>query len=73
MITNIDETHLFLLKMKTSASEGPPVRDERPRREEAAAPPIVDAISDTNTIMVIGILALIAWVAEYLKVFQCSC
>ena len=59
--------------MKTSSAEGPPLRNERPRREEAAEPPVVDAISDTNTLMVIGILALIAWVAEYLKVFQCTC
>jgi hypothetical protein len=58
--------------MKTSSSEGPPLRDERPRREEAAAP-VIDAISDTNTLLVMGILALIAWIAEYLKVFQCSC
>ena len=60
--------------MKTTSSEGPPLRDERPRREgQAAAPPVIDAISDTNTLMVIGILALIAWIAEYLKVFQCTC
>jgi len=57
--------------MKTS--EGPPLRDERPRREEQVAAPVIDAISDTNTLLIIGILALIAWIAEYLKVFQCTC
>ena len=56
--------------MKAS-SEGPPLRDER--RPANPPPPVIDAISDTNTLMVIGILALIAWVAEYLKVFQCTC
>jgi len=74
MQCNVAVPHQYFVNVIMKTSEGPPGRALRPRRqEEAAAPVVVDAISDTNTLVVIGIVALIAWIAEYLKVFSCTC
>jgi hypothetical protein len=53
-------------------SDGPTREEQRPL-QHANNDNTIDVISDNNTLLVIGALALIAWLADYLKVFTCSC
>jgi hypothetical protein len=53
-------------------SDGPTREEQRPL-QNANNDNTIDVISDNNTLLVIGALALIAWLADYLKVFTCSC
>jgi len=50
-----------------------PTREEQRPLQHANNDNTIDVISDNNTLLVIGALALIAWLADYLKVFTCSC
>ena len=57
--------------MKTP-SDAPAREEQRLQRNTNNVEPI-DVISDNNTLLVIGALALIAWLADYMEVFTCSC
>ncbi len=65
--------------MKQAAGEEPaPMRQVREtergqREEQVAAPAEIDVLGDNTTNAVILVMALLAWVAQYTVVNNCTC
>ena len=71
--------------MKHAAGEAPSLSREQQLREQAAqadnnrnvnenaAGPVIEVLGDNTTNVVILVMALVAWVAQYAVVQRCEC